>query len=119
MGIYVGNSRFIYSSQGEYEVVEKRLSAYTGKLVGVRSFLTDGTGTSNPAPAKPPVNNDAESKGDKVIEAGKNIWGHRINTALPAPIKIRWTAQNLRCGRTGMVWESTWDEAVPVRKRIM
>ncbi|WP_342406194.1 NlpC/P60 family protein [Brevibacillus sp. FSL K6-2834] len=75
MGIYVGNDRFIYSSQGEYEVVEKRLSAYTGKLVGVRSFLTDGTGTSNPAPAKPPVNNDAESKGDKVIEAGKKYLG--------------------------------------------
>ncbi|MEJ8548813.1 C40 family peptidase [Brevibacillus borstelensis] len=72
MGIYLGNDRFIYSSQSEGEVIEKRLSDYMGKLVGARTFLA---GSKTAEPAKPPVNNDTESKGDKVIEAGKKYLG--------------------------------------------
>ncbi|USG63946.1 C40 family peptidase [Brevibacillus ruminantium] len=77
MGIYLGNGKFVYSSQGEKKVVEKKLADYTKKLVGVRSFLNEKeiTPPKTEAPVKQPSDNNIESNGDKVIKAGKKYLG--------------------------------------------
>ncbi|QQE73182.1 C40 family peptidase [Brevibacillus composti] len=77
MGIYLGDDSFVYSSQSERKVVLRKLSDYTSKLVGVRSFLSDESGAA-PKPGEPTANpaDDADlSKGERVIAAGKKYLG--------------------------------------------
>jgi cell wall-associated NlpC family hydrolase len=72
MGIYIGDDQYIYSSQGEDEVVVKNLSDYSNKYLGARSFLSADTGNGT----TPPDNGSNTSEiGDKVVAAGKKYLG--------------------------------------------
>ncbi|MGZ0052808.1 C40 family peptidase [Brevibacillus gelatini] len=74
MGIYIGNGQYIYSSQGEDEVVLKKVSDYTKKLLGARRILPEDTGTgTTPKPGQ--QESDASTIADKVIAAGKKYMG--------------------------------------------
>lgn len=75
MGVYIGDNKYIYSSQGEDAVVVKNVSDYSKKLVGARRILPADTGTgSKPAPGGT-ENNASSALGDKVIAAGKKYMG--------------------------------------------
>ncbi|TQK63643.1 NlpC/P60 family protein [Brevibacillus sp. AG162] len=72
MGIYIGGDQFVYSSQGEDEVVLKTYSEYSNKFVGARRIIeeTDSSETS-PSKPEPPVSNIA----DQVIKNGEKYLG--------------------------------------------
>ncbi len=67
MGIYIGDNNFIYSSQGEDQVVQKTFSEYSNKYLGARRFVQEGA-AQQPAPAPTNI-------GDKVVEAGLKYLG--------------------------------------------
>lgn len=67
MGIYTGNDTFIYSSQGEDEVVQVSFSEYSHKFLGARRILTAST-PEQPAPPQ-------ENIGDKIVQAGLKYLG--------------------------------------------
>jgi|GEM_PF-540252 len=81
-GIYVGNDTFIYSSEGQDEVITKSFSSKLEDLVSVRRVLGNGgveqpDEDNEPAPAPQPKPQPAPSNniGQKVIEAGLKYLG--------------------------------------------
>ncbi|PSK06822.1 NlpC/P60 family protein, partial [Brevibacillus sp. NRRL NRS-603] len=71
MGIYIGGDQFVYSSQGEDEVVLKTYSEYSDKFVGARRILEETDSSETPSKPEPPVSNIA----DQVIKNGEKYLG--------------------------------------------
>ncbi len=70
MGIYIGNDQYVYSSQGEGEVVLKNLSDYSKKFLGARRVLEESSDDSSNSPVAP-----ASDLASKVIKIGEKYMG--------------------------------------------
>jgi peptidoglycan endopeptidase LytE len=76
MGIYIGDDQYVYSSQGEDEVVLKSFSEYEDKFVGARRIVEESS-------AKPDSSDNSTSKPDnpssdiasQIIENGEKYLG--------------------------------------------
>lgn len=64
MGVYIGDNRFIYSSQKADEVVSKSFSQYEDKFVGARRYLEQKVEPS-----------DAGALADRIIQIGEKYLG--------------------------------------------
>ncbi|MFS0555664.1 C40 family peptidase [Brevibacillus sp. 179-C9.3 HS] len=72
MGIYIGSDQFVYSSQGEDEVVLKTYSEFSDKFVGARRIIEETDSSENkPSKPEPPASDIAS----QVIKNGEKYLG--------------------------------------------
>ncbi|MED4783080.1 C40 family peptidase [Brevibacillus choshinensis] len=70
MGIYIGNDKYVYSSEGEGKVVQKNLSDYSKKFLGARRVLEESSDNSSNS-----SDNSASNTASQVIKNGEKYLG--------------------------------------------